>query len=116
MYLLGIMNESGGWDIGSFLENSTTTIKVWGNYFIILIGVIMVIWAAWQIGSGLMSHGKKQTNWFIAVALLIVGGAFLVGGFGFVENISKGGKQTIEDLGTGSSIIMMYEAPEASIE
>lgn len=87
------------WDLGSFLQNATQTLKDWGGYLIILIGVVMVIAAVYQIAKGLMSHGKTQTSWPIAIILLILGGAFMVGGFSFVSNIASGGKKTIEDLG-----------------
>ena len=60
----------------------------------------MIIVSAWQIGTGLMSHGKKQTNWFVAIFLLILGGAFAVGGFGLLATIASGGQQTILDLGS----------------
>lgn len=97
MDLIGIM---GAWDLGSFLQNATTTLKEWGGYLIILIGVVMVIASVYQIAKGLITHGKGQpTNWAIAIVLLILGGAFMVGGFSFVSNIASGGKQTIEDLG-----------------
>ena len=87
------------WDLGSFLQNATETLKQWGGYLIILIGVVMVIASVYQIAKGLISHGKTQTNWAIAIILLILGGAFMVGGFSFVSNIASGGKKTIEDLG-----------------
>lgn len=87
------------WDLGSFLQNATETIKQWGGYLIILIGVVMVIAAVYQIAKGLMSGGKTQVNWAVAIVLLILGGAFMVGGFSFVSNIASGGKKTIEDLG-----------------
>ena len=87
------------WDLGSFLQNATETIKQWGGYIIVLIGVVMVIVAVFKIASGLISHGKTQVSWPVAIILLILGGAFMVGGFTFVSNIASGGKKTIEDLG-----------------
>lgn len=103
--LTGNGNGNDNWALGNFLENATNTLKSWGDYFIILIGVIMIVVAAYQIGSGLMSHGKKQTNWFVAGALLLLGGAFMVGGFGWVSDIAKSGKTTIDELGSGSTIL-----------
>ena len=92
------------WDLTSFLSNAENQLKAWGGGIILIIGVAMIIAAVWQIASGLMSHGKKQTNWAIALLLLIVGGAFAVGGWGFVFNIAQGGKKTIEELG-GATVI-----------
>lgn len=98
------------WDLGTFLQNATETIKTWGNYLIILIGVIMVIISVYQIAKGLMSHGKGQpTNWFVAAALLIVGGAFMVGGFTWVSGIASSGKDTIDDLGGAGTILPMLQ-------
>lgn len=96
------------WDIGSFLQNSSNTLKKWGGYLIILIGVVMVVISAYQVFTGLASHGKKQTNWFVVVLLLIIGGAFMIGGFDFVSRIAEGGQKTIEDLGTGAGTILPY--------
>lgn len=94
------------WDIGTFLQNATSTIKNWGGLIIILIGVVMVIAAVWKAAHGLMSHGKTQTNWVIVIILLVLGGAFMVGGFTFVSHIASGGKKTLEDLG-GNAIYML---------
>lgn len=91
------------WDLGTFLTNSASTLKIWIGAFTVLLGVVMLGFGVWQIGSGLWSHGKKQTNWFMAFALLIVGGAFMSGGWSFVELIASGGQKTIEDLGAGGS-------------
>ena len=93
------------WDVTNFLDNSKEQLQKWGGGIILIIGVVMIIAAVWQIASGLMSHGKKQTNWAIALLLLIVGGAFVAGGWDFVSNIASGGKKTIEDLGSGSTVI-----------
>lgn len=90
------------WDIGSFLNNTKSTLQSWGSSLIILIGVVMVIVSVYKIASGLISHGKQQTNWAIAIILLIVGGAFMVGGWTFVNTVAQGGGTTINDLGNGT--------------
>lgn len=94
------VTENTKWSLDTFLQNAAGTAKTWGGYFIVLIGIIMIIVAAWQIGSGLMSHGKKQTNWAVAIILLVLGGAFAVGGFNFLSNIASGGAATINKLGS----------------
>lgn len=100
------VSANSKWSLGNFLQNAAGTAKEWGGYFIVLIGIIMIIVAAWQIGSGLMSHGKKQTNWAVSIILLILGGAFAVGGFNFLSNIASGGAQTINEL--GSTILALF--------
>lgn len=91
------------WDLGTFLQNAANTLKQWGGYLIVLIGVVMIIVGIYQIAKGFISHGKTQTNWFVAIALLILGGALMVGGWSWVAGIASGGKQTIDDLGNGGT-------------
>lgn len=98
------------WDITSFLTNSATQLRTWGGLIMILIGVIMIIVAVYQIATGLMSHGKKQTNWVVAILLLLIGGALASfaganDAWNWVGNIAEGGKTTIDDL--GSTILML---------
>lgn len=90
------------WDIGTFLNNTKSTIQSWGGSLIVLIGVIMVIVSVYKIASGLISHGKQQTNWAVAIILLIVGGAFIAGGWSFVSSVAAGGEKTLNDLGNGA--------------
>lgn len=95
------------WDLGTFLKNSTTTVSGWFSLGITLLGIVAVAYAAYQIVTGLMSHGKKQTNWAIAIILLLVGGAISASsGFAFIQGIAGGGKKTIEDLGNGGTILI----------
>lgn len=91
----------GAFDIGTLLQNATKTAKTWGGYLIVLAGVVLIIYAAVKIVSGLMSHGKQQISWPIVIVALLVGGAFSIGGLNFVSGIAEGGKKTIEDLGNG---------------
>lgn len=104
--MMNLLSMPMAWDLGSFLQNATSTLKTWGGYLITLIGVVMVVWSVVMIARGLISHGKTQVSWPVAIILLILGGAFMVGGFSFVANIASGGKQTIDDLGN-STILML---------
>lgn len=99
----GIM---AAWDIGTVLQNSTSTLKTWGNSLIILIGVVMVIAAVYQAAKALMSHGQAPVSWPKIIVLLILGGAFMAGGFIFVSGVAEGGKTTIEQLGEGGAVLM----------
>lgn len=92
------------WDLGSFLKNSQTTLTNWIGLAVTIVGIVAVAYAIWQIVSGLMSQGKKQTNWAVAIILLLVGGALSAsGGFKFVQDIAAGGQKTITDLGSGKA-------------
>lgn len=95
------------WSVTNFLNNATSQIQEWLGALIVLIGFVMVGFGVYQIAKGLISHGKQQTNWVIAILLLIMGGALVAGGFSLVMTIAEGGKQTIEDLGNsnGATII-----------
>ncbi len=104
--MMSMMGVACSWDLGSFLQNSKTTLQTWGGYLIMLIGVVMVIASVYMIAKGLITHGKGQpVSWPVAIILLILGGAFLTGGWSFVNNIASGGQKTIEDLGNGTVIV-----------
>jgi hypothetical protein len=105
--LLAGATTDSGWDLRNFLENSFTTLGEWFSLAVMIVGIVAVAYAIWQIVSGLMSQGKKQTNWAVAIILLLVGGALsMTTGFEFVQSIAGGGRKTIEDLG-GQTITML---------
>lgn len=100
---------TGAWDLGSFLENSFDTLGKWASSFVMIIGLICLTYAVWQIATGLWSQGKKQTNWFTSILLLLVGGVLSAAtGFEFVKTIASGGQKTIEDLGGGAISLFEY--------
>lgn len=88
------------WDLTSFLDNANSQVTTWGGAFLMLVGVVGVIWAAFQIISGLISHGKKQVSYGTNVILLLVSGALSTTGLNLVMKIASGGKETIESLGS----------------
>ena len=90
------------WDLSTFLKNATSTVTGWLQLIVILIGIIMIGIAIFKIASGLISHGKKQINWVVNIILLILGGAFAMGGFTWVRDIAKDQKDTIDDMGKGN--------------
>lgn len=95
-------------DVEMFLKNATGKIKEWGGLALILIGVILMVVAVFKVASGLISHGKKQVSWPVCIIMFILGGALAsfgldgVGAWSWLQGIANGGKNTIEDLGTGS--------------
>lgn len=100
---------TGDWDLGSFLGNAKTALTGWAGLAVALIGIVCIFISIWQIASGLMSHGKKQTNWAISIILLLVGGVLVAErAFEFVQKIAGGGTKTIQDLG-GTGAIMLFE-------
>lgn len=107
MLLSASLGLPATFDVEAFLTNSITKLKAWGGLLIILIGVVMMVVAIWKIGSGLISHGKKQVSWAVCIIMLILGGALASFGlsgtnaWAWVQGIAEGGKNTIDDLGSG---------------
>lgn len=95
------------WSLRRFLTNAGETLGDWFSLAIIILGLVAIAYSVWQITTGLMSHGKKPTNWGVAIILLIVGGALVApGGWAFVRNIAESGQATIEDIG-GQTIFLL---------
>lgn len=90
------------WELNTFLNKLGKTMQVWGQLIMIILGVAMLIAAAFFIAKGLMSQGRGQTNWALVILLLVIGGVFLAGGLGgwntFVD-ISNGMNNTVQGLG-----------------
>jgi hypothetical protein len=109
MDLNDVVFLTGDWDLKSFLIKAEKALKEWAGLAVAIIGLACIFVSVWQISSGLMSHGKKQTNWAISIILLLVGGVLVAKeGFEFVQGIAGGGTKTIQDLG-GTGAIMLFE-------
>lgn len=106
---------ASGWDLTSFLNNAQNQIQTWGGAFLTLVGIVGVIWAAFQIVSGLMSHGKKQVSYGTNAILLIVSGALAASGLSLVMNIAQGGQKTIEDLGSTINLFKTFDLSTISL-
>lgn len=87
-----------------FFTNATTSAKTIGGAFITFLGAIMVVVSGYQIAKALIGHGKVQTNWFVTIALLIVGGVFLFGGITMLVDLSQNLGEAVEGLGNGQVI------------
>ena len=108
-FLTNVMTSPLTFDITKFGTNLYNKLREWGNILVIIIGVVMMIVAVWQIAKGLIQHGKAQVSWAVAIALLIIGGALASfgtagvanpdGAWKWLEGIAEGGKTTINELG-----------------
>ena len=97
-------DTSSGWSIDNFLNTLGDALHEWGAMIVFIIGTVMVIASVYFIAKGLMSQGRGQTNWAVTILLLILGGVFMstgLAGWGWLEDVSKGAKQTMDDLGSG---------------
>jgi hypothetical protein len=104
--LSNVAMETGNWSVTSFLNNLDQSLRAWGNLLVAIIGIVMVIVAVVKIAQGLISHGKTQVNWVVNLLMFFLGGALAFGGgWGLVQNISKGGQSTLETLGTSTVIV-----------
>lgn len=101
--------SGSGWDLTSFLDNAQNQVSTWGGAFLMLVGIVGVIWAAFQIVSGLMSHGKKQVSYGMNAILLLISGALATTGLSLVMDIAAGGQKTIEDLGSTINILRGFD-------
>ncbi len=99
-----VVLASGSINLGKFFDNSKSAIKSWGGSFIGLIGAFMLVAAAVLICKAFIQHGRGQTNWLMLLGMIIVGGCFFVGGFDIMDSLANVGKQTLNDLATGSGI------------
>ncbi|MCR6108731.1 hypothetical protein HXA34_20755 [Salipaludibacillus agaradhaerens] len=105
-----LLAGSSGWDVRTFLENAFGTVGDWLALGLMILGVAAIGLAIWQITTGLMSQGQKQTKWGLSITLLLLGGVLAMPtGFSFIQGIAKGGRQTIEDLG-GQTIVLFQFA------
>lgn len=92
------------WDLNSFLDSLGGAMQNWGRLIMVIIGVAMLIAAAFFIAKGLMSQGRGQTNWALVILLLVVGGVFFAGGaagggWDTFINVSNGMNDTFNELG-----------------
>lgn len=102
--VLASASSSGSINLGTFFDNLKGAIKAWGGSFIGVIGAFMLVAAAVMIAKAFMQHGRGQTNWLMLMFMIIVGGCFFVGGFNIMDTLANMGKQTLNDLATGTGI------------
>ena len=113
--------SGSGWSVGNFLNNLNRSLFSWGAVIVVIIGVVMVVVGVFNIAKGLMSGGKSQTNWVLNIVLFFLGGALAFsGGWGLVQRVSKGGSDTLNDLGdntkTGVTTVLDFGSYEVHIE
>jgi uncharacterized membrane protein len=84
--------------ITNIINNAQGQVQTVGGAILSILGAVALIVAGYKIVTGLISHGKKETNWFVVIILIIVGGALLASGFGLMQSISNFGEEAINEL------------------
>lgn len=95
------------WDLLSFLENANAYLQIAGGALLMLLGVACLIWGGVVCVKKLTASAQaaSQEHWSKIVVLILVGGAFMGGGWPLISKIGSGGEKTITELGGGTIII-----------
>ena len=107
----------GAWDLGSFLTNATSSAKNWISLGIMLLGVVMLGMGAFYFFRKLTASQQtagQQKGYMTIIALVLVGGAFMSGGFTLMDKVGSGGQKTIEELGGGTAIVQVIDATQGA--
>lgn len=97
---IALIPADSQWSVLNLLENTRSFGALVGGSLIMLMGLVAVVYGVVKLLMKFMSD-KDQGSWFKIIAMILVGGAFLVGGFNLAFSLAEGGKQTIDDLGNG---------------
>lgn len=90
---------AGGWDLVDAIENFGDLISDGGAVLVLVIGLIIMIWAAITIAKALMSRQGGTAEWVKGGVGILVGGAFIAGGWELLQSLGEGGTDTIKRLG-----------------
>ena len=94
------MSLEMGWNIIKFLQSVKNTIGSAAMWIVAIIGAIMFIVGIWLIAKGLMSQGRGQTNWVLAIVLLVLGALLGFGaGFGLLTDFANDTSSVVNELG-----------------
>ena len=89
-----------GWNIIKFLSSIKEQMGSAATWIVAIIGMIMFIVGIWLIAKGLMSQGRGQTNWVLAIVLLVLGALLGFGaGMALLTDFSNDTASVVNDLG-----------------
>lgn len=100
------VSAESGWDLETFLNNTTEYGQVIGGSILSLMGMIGVVWGGVLLVKKLLSE-QSRDNWVRIAALILVGGAMLFGGITLILRFARGGSDTIENFGNGGGVALM---------
>ena len=90
-----------GFDLTGTLETLILKSRTYSSGFLIFLGIIMIAYAGYKIGKGLMTQGKPQAqpiNWFLCLGILLAGGTMAFGGITSIGKIAYSIDATVDDL------------------
>ena len=96
---------SGG---SSFIEtifnNIANFCKAAGSYIVLIIGLLLIIMAVYQISKGFLSGGSRS-NWFLILGCLLFGGILIFGGWVVMtgDKFGAAGKNTVDSMLSGNT-------------
>ena len=104
------VTANDSWDLESFFNNATDYTQTIGGAFLALICIAGLTWGGFLLVRKLMGGQQaQQDSWFKIVALILVGGAMLFGGMTLLLNFAEGGKDTIENFGSGGGATVLVD-------
>ena len=99
MFMNNFMLPFDGWSLDQLLSGAYNKMLNWVGYIILIIGVILLGIAVFQLLKKFGSGGQGGMSWVLIIIMACVGGALLGGGINFVYKLTKGTQSTIEDMG-----------------
>lgn len=101
-----IMNAAlfADWSLGNLFSATQSSVITWVKVIVGIIGVVLLGFGVYKIAKNLISHGKGQTSWVVAIASVVIGGMLMLqAGWDTLVSISKGGDNTVNNLGEGKA-------------
>ena len=111
--MTSLISPVPAWELLKFLQGAGNYTKLIMPAIGLIVGSVCLVWGFIVIAKGLMSSSGQPTPWMKAISLIFVGGLLAFsGGFNLYENIGKGMKTTVDNMGNGGSVLVQ-KAPEA---
>ena len=103
-FILNSLFLMAGSSIGNFITALQESMNSWAKGIVMIICAVMVIGGVYQVAKGMMSGGRGgQTNWFMAIGLIIFGTLLIVGsGWEALKNFGKVGSDTLNSFSQGN--------------
>lgn len=100
----GVGGGAGAGFIKDFFTKAGAYVKSLGSYIVLIIGIALILAAAWMLFKAFAS-GSSNTNWVVIALCLFVGGILSFGGWKLITNGQLGslGTDTMEGLMDGAS-------------